>query len=180
MKSLISYTDFQVPYKPNLSTVNEKDSATIYISKEQQKFFIAILGYLEYNKLLLDLNNNDDPQSQHWIDFVDGCTYTDGAGDIIIYGGILEPLKLYCYYMIMQYNTLQNTGAGVGFPQMENAVRALPNYNGIAAYSELIEKIKGEYNSVYNFLTFYADLFPKLNFDKDGIFEVGTANSLSI
>lgn len=159
MTPLITYTDFIYPLNPNLSSQNDIAKITNVIALETKTFLLKILGYLEYNKFI-----TDNLTSTNWVNFVNGLTYTNANGDTIIYEGIKEPLKYYCFMQFLKYNNSYTLSSGEGSPLFENTEKDQTHLKFIQAQNKMFELVQGCENSVYQFLKDFDTDFTDLNF----------------
>jgi hypothetical protein len=136
------------------------------ISIKQTDFFRLILGELEFQKFVTDLNNTNQPTAQIWKDFWNGCTYLDGSNNIV-YDGLHEALMLYIFEYYCRFEETQSVISGESSPLFENSEKSLTNFKLISAHNrmfELTEKCKAflEFNSA-NYPDYEFTDFKKIN-----------------
>ena len=81
----------------------------------------GFLGDAEYINLIADLDSNNEPQTQKFIDLVDGKNYTNSSGRTVIFLGIKEMLKLMVYSVFLERDSQNSDGSGIIELKVENA-----------------------------------------------------------
>ena len=71
----------------------------------------GLLGKQLYNELISDLDASNEPQSQKFIDLINGVTYTQG-GNTYNWIGLKEMLKYFVYASYLKYRYSFETGIG--------------------------------------------------------------------
>jgi len=91
---LIDQTIFKLTDVQKVRLVSDNiDDFELYAVEVQRNYLQKILGDKLYTALLSDLDTGGLPQTQRFIDLIDGVIYTDG--DDIIFRGV----QLYCCYL---------------------------------------------------------------------------------
>ena len=129
-------------------SVSDNDEQQIQLNEiiieKQDKYLKLILGEIEYLNFKNDLNVAGVPQSQEWIDFLDGTTIvvTDTNGDSknVLYEGFKSILTGFLYYEYeMAFLSIQTNSGNVS-NNTENSIRVNPsrkiasNYNNSVDY----------------------------------------------
>ena len=83
----------------------------------------GFMGDEEYLKLITDLVDGV-PQSQKYIDLVNGCNYVNSSGRLSIFEGIKEMLKGFVYYAYLQTAYMNTTSMGASKPEFDGGERA--------------------------------------------------------
>ena len=124
MSKFIQASDFKTDNRYSI-TVNIEQGQALqdYVDTCESTSLRDLLGDRLYNALIADLDVNNDPQSEKWIDFVNGVTYTpvDDLDLDVIYLGIIEMLKGFCYFDYSRDNQTRHTGIGVRKLRGENS-----------------------------------------------------------
>ncbi len=129
VSNLLDITDFTVyPIRIIADEDFGSDNLDDIITTYQPVYLRNLLGESEYSKFEGDLIAGV-PQSQHWIDFVDGVDYnaTNDKGNTIVvrWLGVKEVLKYFMYFHYVREGTSYLTQTGVVKPSNENS----SNYN---------------------------------------------------
>jgi hypothetical protein len=95
--------------------VNEDFYNDNIVEKEEEKILRDLLGNTLYDAFIADLDVDNDPQTQKWIDFKDGVDYTDSI--LIHYTGIIEMLVAFAFYALIIDN---NNSNATGFTKNAN------------------------------------------------------------
>jgi len=127
----------------------DKYSSTDYnaiILATEEKILRDLLGGDLYNKLIADLNGSYVPQTQKYIDLVNGKTYQvengEGVTVNVDYKGIKPMLKYFCYSQLLKSQDQQNSMVGQVEPVQENSQRPAKNRLNILvenAYNKGVE-----------------------------------------
>jgi hypothetical protein len=174
MINLIDKDDFSIPYQVVAGSTALETRLDDIITQYQRAYLIDILGDEEYNKFENDFSGGV-PQSQEWIDFLDGATYTkesvSGITLTINYLGI-KPVLAKLIYKDYQHATITKVFTnGKAQVNRADATQMFPDSLIVEAYNLAIDEIwnGSEYApTVYNFLeeneTDYPDwVFKKIN-----------------
>lgn len=145
----------------------ETDDLQDYIDENQEEYLTCLLGANEYNKLLADLVN-DVPQTQKWIDFVQGVTWVDGEGVTHNYKGIEQMLRLFTFYDYVRNQGAKHTSIGIRYANAENSVTP--------TRQDVNVEIEQRYNDgieLYNAGICWLEYFQKQEFSYDSVTDLG-------
>ena len=159
MQNLINYANFKYPFLPNLQSDQQVLKLDNTINFKQTDFFRQILGEVEYQKFVTDLNETSEPTAQIWKDFLNGAVYLDGYV-YRVYEGLIESLTLFIFEYSCRFDETQSTISGEVSPLFENSDKSNMNFKLISAHNrmfELTEKCK-------SFLEFNSANYPDLVF----------------
>jgi hypothetical protein len=79
-----------------------------------------------YNDLIADLDVNGDPQTQIYIDLVDGKTYQRPGGETVNYDGLKRMLKYFVYEQYLDFTYHSNISVGQSLTVNENSELVTP------------------------------------------------------
>lgn len=83
----------------------------------------GLLGDVEYIKLIADLDMDGNPQTQKYIDLINGVNYVKSNGETAIFGGIKEMLKGFIYKKFSDTAQYSLSKTGQHVEQTENAIK---------------------------------------------------------
>lgn len=130
------------------------------------RYDYGLLGDKEYIKLIADLDVDGEPQSQKYIDLVNGVNYVNNNGDTVIFSGIKQMLKGFIYNEISNNYRFMLSDSGQKLRETESAkeIKA-EDYLKVAAfrYNKAIDIYN---NEAYDYLLFYQSLFPDWDFTR--------------
>ena len=75
-----------------------------------------------YNDLIADLDVNEDPQTQKFIDLVNGVTYQRISGETINYDGLKRMLRYFVYEQYLDFSFTNNASTGQNVNENENSI----------------------------------------------------------
>jgi len=131
------------------------------ITQYEKEILISLLGYKLYSLLLADLSNGE-PQTQKYIDLVNGAEFTHTFGGVdytlkwdgLINTGKISLIAYYVYYKYVERNISAFYGTGVSMANtQEGWSRVSPESKMINAWErirELYGKIPPQYKRYYN------------------------------
>jgi hypothetical protein len=76
-----------------------------------------------YTDLIADLDGNGNPQTQPYIDLVDGITYIDDNQETIAYQGLKRMLRYFVWEQTLMFTRSSNSTNGQEVANSENAVK---------------------------------------------------------
>lgn len=88
------------------------------VESKEESILRDLLGNTLYDEFIDDLDENNEPQTQKWIDFKDGKNFTDSI--LINYTGITEMLVAFCFYALILDN-YESSSTGFTKNQNENS-----------------------------------------------------------
>ena len=136
------------------------DDFDMYAVEVQRNYLTKLLGDKLYTALLGDLAAGV-PQTQKYVDLVDGKIYEDGE-DVIFRG-----VKLYCSYLwlhlYMSQGDINHTPTGTMLFKDEFAEREERNGNYKNAQAHYIAAANGMEEGILNFLRKYATTYPEFS-----------------
>lgn len=139
------------------------------ITQYEKEILISLLGYKLYSLLLADLSNGE-PQTQKYIDLVNGAEFThtfDGVDYTLKWEGLINTGKIsliayYVYYKYVERNVSSFYGTGVSMANtQEGWSRVSPESKMINAWErmrELYGKWPPEYKQYYPYPILGTDL----------------------
>ncbi len=125
------------------------------IEETEEDTLRDLLGNTLYNAFIADLDGNDEPITQKWIDFKDGKDYMDGF--LIHYTGISEMLVAFAFYALI-IDTNNSNSTGFTKNRNENSVILNEYEKRVLAY-KAYNKGVNLYMQSEGFLNFYPDDF---------------------
>ena len=136
------------------------DDFEMYAVEVQRNYLTKLLGDKLYTALLADLTAGV-PQTQKYVDLVDGKIYTDG------YDVIFRGIKVYCcylwLYMYMSQSDINHTPIGTMLFKDEYADRDERNGSFKNAISHYIAAADGMEEGILSFLQKYASAYPEFS-----------------
>lgn len=121
-----------------------------------------VLGDKLYSDLLADLDINDEPVTQKFIDLLNGKDYrVDGNGRFISYKGLILMLNYLCYDAYVQHKETYPTPSGVAKPTVENSNRLTQG----AVKNETTNKNYNKGVKYYNSVVFFVNEFEQTYFE---------------
>jgi len=97
--------------------LTKTDKLLSFIDKKEKAIITDLLGYQLAKQFFADLDDGV-PQSQKWVDFVNGTEYKNSY--LINYEGIIEALQYYLLYFLLLNFEEYNSSSGRGNPYMRN------------------------------------------------------------
>lgn len=110
----------------NLSLSNDANVLAQFESMADQigdDLLLDLLNAKLKNDLEDDLDSNGDPQTQPYIDLVDGVTYVDDNQETINYRGLKRMLRYFVYEGTLEFTHSQNATNAQEYSQNENATK---------------------------------------------------------
>lgn len=120
----------------------------------------GFLGDAEYKLLIDDLDSNNEPQTQKYIDLISGKYYTDSSGKTVLFRGIKEMLKLMVYSEFLKRDSQSYDGAGLIQMKAENADvtdQKRMRREAHIRWNNGVDLYNGE---AYQYMVFYQSDFP--------------------
>jgi hypothetical protein len=120
--AFIQTTDFLGDIK---ISQNSKESADLqsYIDQTQERVLRNLLGDSEYNLFIADLVAGV-PQTQKWLNFLNGFTWVDDSDYDNNYTGIKQFLRYFTYFEFVRNLNAKTTTIGIQFADAENSLQA--------------------------------------------------------
>ena len=157
---------------------------TAYITRYEKEVLQKLLGY-ELWKALDDDLVDGEPQTQRFIDLVDGKDYTLSSGETIRWNGLRNDDKVsliayYTFYWYLRNKTTATSTLGEIRPNVENSANASPAQRLSGAWHRL-EELYGYYSqtsligSAYNFLKEHESSYDEWVFTA-----IGSVNSFDL
>lgn len=122
-----------------------------------------LLGHKLYSDLIADLDSSEQPQTQKFIELVDGKTHILSSGETKIYEGLKRMLSYFVYSFYLEKNWSNNVSTGQTTNNNENStpinradlrkVRSTIHNPGVKLYNDAAKFIDDN----------YLDYFPNLN-----------------
>jgi hypothetical protein len=111
LKNLITKADFIGSLL--LPVANPTDETTLnnIINSTQAEYLRLLLGNVEYNRLLADLDVNGEPETAKYNTLLNGSTFVVD-GNTIYFDGFKEALKYFVYYEFLKFNHSKLTSSG--------------------------------------------------------------------
>ena len=172
--AVITTADFTGEISVSLNEINTANFQT-YIDRVMPRILRNLMGDKLYNLYLADLDGNGDPQTQKYIDLIDGVTYTDYDGFEVIYEGMKRCLR-YFIYADYKINMYRDTGAGTKKLEGSNSENATWfnisnesnrfNDKGVALYIQAVKFIWNNYTDYFTDISnwTYSDMVMKSKF----------------
>lgn len=137
----------------------------------QKDILRDVLGDKLYNELINDLDGSGNPQTQKFIDLVDGKTYERPSGKEKIYEGLIRMLNymVYSYYLKKTWSNNSSTGQLTNVNQnseklnrsdLRKEISIIYN-QGIGLYNDVIIYLDDEYETYFPDNNDYAFWNPK-------------------
>ncbi len=137
----------------------------------QKDILIDLLDDKLYNLLIADLDSNGEPQTQKYIDLVDGKTYNRPSGKEKIYEGLTRMLNYFVYEMYLNNTWSNNVSTGQITNVNENSikvnradlrkVRADIQNKGVKLYNSVITYLNDENETYFTESNDYSFWHPK-------------------
>jgi hypothetical protein len=121
----------------------------------------GLLGDEEYVNLLADLDSNGNPQTQKYIDLINGVNYVNNSSRNIVFSGIKEMLNMFVYTEYVRRNAYQQSRLNQIKPNSENAEKS--------TLQEIFRDTSERYNEavrIYNYEAYNYILFKQADFPK--------------
>ncbi len=116
-----------------------------------QDILLDLLNAALYNDLLADLDGSEEPQTQIYIDLMDGVTYTDDNQETIKYEGLRRMQNYFVYEQYLDLTHSQNSSNGQEYGNNENATK-LTRYQVRKAREKLQNKAVDLYYSACKYI----------------------------
>jgi hypothetical protein len=169
-------------HDPNVQTEFESVG-----SDAEEDYLRDLLDDKLYNELIADLDGNNDPQTQKFIDLMDGKTYNRESGKEIKFDGLKKMLRYFIYYEWIVYTWSNNTGTGQVLNVNENSEKvnraelrkdvSLRYNEGVRRYNLAFQYINDEYETYFDTSTNdYSFWSPKNKSFKGGV-KMGTPSN---
>jgi hypothetical protein len=127
----------------------------------------GLLGDEVYVNMLADLDSNNEPQTQPYIDLIDGVGYYIATnGEKTLFGGIRLMLTFFVYseYLKSQrINRFQSNATHMTYENAEVAAIKDVNYEAHKRWNKGVEMYNGE---VYDYLVYSQSSFTNWNFTR--------------
>jgi len=143
-----------------------------YIDENEPDILKDILGYESARDFQSALAGTPD---QKWVDLRDGKEYTDTSGYLQKYEGIFYIIADYVFFKIIENKQDYPTDSGVKRGLTDNAEIADPKYKQVAAWSDMVERIK----SLDEFVE-YSNNLDSTTYPNYNPTDVGRTNVLNI
>ena len=108
----------------NLDLKSDTDVSASFESLGRQiedDILLDLLNAPLLNDLMADLDVNGDPQTQIYIDLVDGVTYANPSGVTVNYAGLKRMLRYFVWSDYLEINRSQNVSTGQMVSLNENS-----------------------------------------------------------
>jgi len=169
--NLLSISDFEV-HPLRIPTDNDfgNDNLNDIITTFQNTYIRKMLGFELYKNFKNDFSGGE-PQTQKYIDLLDGVTYTYN-GKIMEYSGLINILKGFVYYEYTRYLQSYITAVGQVTPNQQNSTKSnIANY-AVNAWNESIDLLGFNGNekladTLYNFLTYNSAIYTEYKYNKN-------------
>lgn len=126
----------------------------------QDDYLRDLLNDKLYNDLIADLDGSGNPQTQNFIDLVDGKTYLTPGGATSNYEGLKRMLKYFVYSETLDFNWSRNVSTGQITNTNENS-QTINRADLRKVRSKIHNKAVNLYNSAGVFINDnYEDYFP--------------------
>lgn len=116
-----------------------------------------LLGDWLYSKFIADLKNGE-PQTQMYIDLLNGKEYTDTNGKFVIYTGLKEMLVKYIFCLYKLQNDVFNTSLNVVQPNNENS-RPISRSELIQFINPILDEANRLFSSAFAFINNFYDIY---------------------
>lgn len=128
-------------------TSGQLTNITSWITVYETELLKMLLGYPLWKLLIADLDGNDDPQTQIYIDLVDGAEFSFEYGGVTItdkWEGLrgLNEKSVIAYYVAYQYmnqNETFNTTSGQKKNKGENSESVSPVFKLVDMWNKMID-----------------------------------------
>lgn len=124
----------------------------------------GLLGDETYNELISDLDANNLPQTQKFIDLVNGKTYTDNNGDVTLFLGVRKMLTYFVYCVWKKEDMYSDSDLGTIQTRSSNSIKTSEKIVNRIANARWNIGVDFFNNEVYDYLLFYQSDFPKWDF----------------
>lgn len=150
--------------KISLATNSLDEEFEDFSAQSEEDLLLCLLNAKLYNELIADLDGNNDPQTQKFIDLVDGVTYVDSdTQETINYLGLRDLIRYYVFSVWREEQYTRNSEVGQIRENTENATQTSRTQLKIAIkkrWNEFVVK----YNSTVCFIfNNYETYFPVNN-----------------
>lgn len=130
----------------------------------------GLLGDENYINLLSDLDNSNEPQTQPWVDLIDGKTYISSNGLKTVFGGVRKLLTYFVYSEYLKYNRInlfQSNAVNMTYENADKAEIKNVNYEAHRRWNKGVDLFNDE---TYDYLIFNQSLFPNWDFTRQSKF----------
>ena len=121
--AIVSKTDFVGEIRIAQANLDNTELQT-YIDRVVEDRLRDLMGDKLYNEYLADLDGSGDPQTQKFIDLVDGKTYEDCNGYEVIYLGLKRMLRYFIFADYKENNIYEDTTIGTVRQNSDTSVTA--------------------------------------------------------
>lgn len=128
------------------------------ISQYQKEVLTDLLGYSLYKALIADLDGNGNPQSQRFIDLINGAEFSNDYRftQTLKWNGFANAEKksliaYFTYYKWLKKNHSHLSDVGNTKPEAENAERFDPTFKAVNAWQRMLDlygEVPEEYSEV--------------------------------
>lgn len=155
-------TDFTGFYAISNGTANQDDKIDAYIDSSEPKFLRDLLGCDLYDLFITDLDVNNIPQTQRFIDIYDAFCVDDSIGSGVQRRskGMVEMLKGFIYFNIVRDSDYFNTISGNVKNEFSNSTSVSTVQMGL---TERYNVALGTYWSIQCFICDNASTYPEYN-----------------
>ena len=130
----------------------------------------GLLGDENYINLLADLDSSNEPQTQPWIDLVDGKSYVASNGLKTSFIGVRKLLTYFVFAVyVKQFRVtfFQNTAVNMTYENADITAMMNTNYEAHRRWNKGVEFFN---NETYDYLVFNQSLFPNWDFTRQSRF----------
>ena len=155
--ALIQISDFKGEVAITKTSYNSDDVQT-YIDNTSKEVLRKLMGDKLYSEYLADLDGNGDPQTQKFIDLVDGKTYENSCGRTVIYEGLKKFLLYFIWHDYQLGIIYKNAGAGTHRQDNENSNK--PSWYQLSSEAKRVHDkgvpyFKSAWRFIYEFRSTY-------------------------
>ena len=126
----------------------------------------GLLGYKEYNDLINDLDINNLPTTQKYIDLINGKTYINNSGDEVNFLGLRKLLTYFVYSHWIVDNNFQESDLGTIQTLGENSIKTTVKQTNQIMYKRFNKGVDFYNGETYDYLLFNQNQFPNWNFTR--------------
>ena len=161
--AIITCSDFIGEIHVSINEINRAEFQA-YIDRIVPIRLEQLMGDKLYNEYVADLDGNGDPQTQKYIDLVNGVTYTDCNGNTVNYEGVKRMLRYFVFsdykitsaYKDMSTGTKKLKGENSDNATWFNISNISKDFNdkGVVLYHQAVKFI---YNHIDTYFTNQCD-----------------------
>lgn len=154
--------NFTGQYKVSTGNTFSDADFQLYINKYEEKLLRDLLGATLYNLFIADLDVNEEPQTQIFIDIFDEFAEDEDAGSGIqhVSEGMIEMLKGFIYFYWLREQFTQNVISGPVKNEYSNSTQArFVETNMIDNYNQAVKT----YQAIQWFIKEHLDDYPTFN-----------------